>query len=71
MISSAFHTPLSHQGDQVVRRILEYQSYLGAVLEGHVNLQLEFTIKEMLGSANVTLDDLKYGCAVGQRYILA
>ncbi|KAJ9533641.1 hypothetical protein QJQ45_026725 [Haematococcus lacustris] len=48
----------------MVRRILEYQSYLGAVLEGHVNLQLEFTIKEMLGSANVTLDDLKYGCAV-------
>ncbi|KAL6760603.1 hypothetical protein V8C86DRAFT_2551578 [Haematococcus lacustris] len=55
---------------ELVRRILEYQSYLGAVLEGHVNLQLEFTIKEMLGSANVTLDDLKYGCAVATtRYV--
>ncbi|KAJ9517544.1 hypothetical protein QJQ45_024967 [Haematococcus lacustris] len=56
--------------DILVSHILEHQNYLEAVLDGQVNAQMEFTVKEVLGNATVTLDDLKYACALSTtRYV--
>jgi hypothetical protein len=42
----------------------DWDSHLKSLLDGELDADLEFTIKEMVGNAPVTLDDLKYACAI-------
>ena len=42
----------------------DWEYHLTALLEGRLDAELEFTIKEVVGNAPVTLDDLKYACAI-------
>lgn len=52
------------------RQINNTQNYLEAVINGSANHELEMTIKEAVGSARVTLEDLQWACAVAStRYV--
>ncbi|KAL6765654.1 hypothetical protein V8C86DRAFT_506327 [Haematococcus lacustris] len=59
---------------QLVAQVRSWQGYLAEALRGSNNLQLEYTVAEVLGgsgsNASLTLDELKYGCAVSStRYV--
>ncbi|EFJ50972.1 hypothetical protein VOLCADRAFT_103616 [Volvox carteri f. nagariensis] len=52
------------------KNMRDWDLHLRALLAGELDADLEYTIKEMVGNAEVTLDDLKYACAISStRYV--
>lgn len=60
------------KADYWERTLPSWQAYMGRFHQGAINADLEITIEEAVGNATVTLDDLKYACAVAStRYVTA
>eukprot|EP00197_Chlamydomonas_leiostraca_P010433 CAMPEP_0202863132 /NCGR_PEP_ID=MMETSP1391-20130828/3893_1 /ASSEMBLY_ACC=CAM_ASM_000867 /TAXON_ID=1034604 /ORGANISM="Chlamydomonas leiostraca, Strain SAG 11-49" /LENGTH=246 /DNA_ID=CAMNT_0049542733 /DNA_START=17 /DNA_END=757 /DNA_ORIENTATION=+ len=60
------------ESDYWTQFVHSWQDYLAASLRGERNADAEWTIPEMLGNVNdtLTVDDLKYGCAISAtRYV--
>ncbi|GLI58853.1 hypothetical protein VaNZ11_000619 [Volvox africanus] len=52
------------------KNVRDWESHLHALLNGDLDADLEYTIREVVGNDPVTLDDLKYACAISStRYV--
>ncbi len=42
----------------------DWDGHLRSLLSGQLNPDIEYTIEEVVGAAPVSIDDIKYACAI-------